>query len=72
MMNVIDITVNISLLTNVKNQTKNSMTRQSVGKRLTKTIAGIVDTFVTAYLPTLLIVNILAYAAMNSTYIKFL
>ena len=72
MMTAIDITINISLLTNVKNQTKNSTARQSIGKRLTKTIARTVDTFMTAYLPTLVIVNILAYAAMNSTYIKFL
>ena len=72
MMTAIDITINIFLLTNVKNQTKNSATRQSIGKRLTKTIARTVDTFVTAYLPTLVIKNNLAYAAMNSTYIKFL
>ena len=69
---VIDITINVALLASVKKKTENSTTRHSIGKRLTKTIAIIVAAFVTAYLPTLVILNILAYAAMNSTDIKFL
>ena len=69
---VIGITINVALLTNVKSLTKNSTNRQSIGKRLTKTIAIIVATFVTAYLQTLVIVNILAYAAINTINIKFL
>ena len=45
---------------------------QSIGKRLTKTIAVIVAASVTESLPTLVILNILANAAMNSPDIKFL
>ena len=69
---VINITINVALLTNAKKQIKKSTTRQSIGIRLTKTIAIIVSTFVSAYLPTLVIVNILGYAAMSSTDIKIL
>ena len=69
---VTDVTINVALLINVKKQTEISTTRQSIGKRLTKTITIIVATFVTTYLPALVIVNILAYAAMNSTDITFL
>ena len=45
---VIGIIINVTLLTNVKKKTENSTTRQSIGKRLTKTIAIIVAAFVTA------------------------
>ena len=67
----INITINEALLTNAKKQTKKSTTRQSIGIRLTKAIAIIVSTFVIVYLPVLVIVNILGYAAMSSTDIKF-
>ena len=69
---VINITINVGLLTNVKKQTEIFTARQSIGIRLTKTIAIIVVTFVAAYLPTLVIINIIAYGAMNSTNIEFL
>ena len=69
---VINIAININLLTNVKKQRKNSTVRRSISIRLTKTIAIILATFVAAYLPVLVIVNIIAYEAMNSTDIEFL
>ena len=69
---VINIAINITLLTNVKKQRKNSTVRRSISIRLTKTIAIILATFVAAYLPVLVIVNIIAYEAMNSTDIEFL
>ena len=69
---VIGITINVTSLTNVKKKTENPTTRQSIAKRLTKTIAIIFAAFVTAYLPTLVILNILANAAMNFPDIKFL
>ena len=69
---VTGITINVALLTNVKKLTKISTNRQSVGKKLTKTIVMIVATFVTAYLPALVTVNILVYAYMYNADIKFL
>ena len=68
----INITINVALLTNVKNQTKKSTTRQSVVIKLTKTIAIIVATFVIGCLPTITVLNVFAYAVMRSTDVKFI
>ena len=61
----INITINVALLTNVKKQKQNSRNGQSIGMRLTKTKA--ITAIMAAYLPTLVFVNILGYAVMNST-----
>ena len=69
---VIVISFNVAILIKVKKQTQISTARQRMNLRLMKTIAMIVATYVVAYLPLTITLNILTYAAMNSTDINFL
>ena len=69
---LIVISFNVAILIKVKKQTQISTARQRMNLRLMKTIAMIVATYVVAYLPLTITLNILTYAFMNSTDINFL